>query len=107
MDTESMDIVWIVLWQGEALALSGKKNEAKNALQELEQLSKKRYVSQTFFASIYMALGEEDKAYQHLERALQERDGTSLHDLTLMAPFYKKRHDPRLKEFIERSWVPL
>ena len=99
--------MWPLMWQGEVLALFGKKQEAREALRNLTELSKQQYVPKTYFASICFALGEEEKAYEYLNKSLQERDGTALHDAHLLAPLYMRRNDGRLKEFIKRTWEPL
>jgi TolB-like protein/DNA-binding winged helix-turn-helix (wHTH) protein/Tfp pilus assembly protein PilF len=58
---------------GHAYAVSGQRNEAHKALQKLEQLAKRRYVSNYGRALICAGLGENDRALAWLERAFQER----------------------------------
>jgi tetratricopeptide (TPR) repeat protein len=60
---------------GEALALTGKTSEARKVLQQLEELSRQRYVSPYHFAYVYTGLGEKDTAIDWLERAYEERAG--------------------------------
>jgi serine/threonine protein kinase/tetratricopeptide (TPR) repeat protein len=60
---------------GHAYAVSGKAGEALKVLDELRELSKRRYVSSYRVAAIYVGLGEKDLAFQWLDRAYQERDG--------------------------------
>jgi serine/threonine-protein kinase len=60
---------------GEALALMGKTSEARKVLQQLEELSRQRYVSPYHFAYVYTGLGEKDTAIDWLERAYEERAG--------------------------------
>lgn len=61
---------------GAAYADSGQREKAMNMLHELEELSKRKYVPQAPFAFIYAALGDNDKAFEFLEKAYEERDRT-------------------------------
>jgi adenylate cyclase len=71
---------------GHAYAVSGQRPEARNALQKLEQLAKRRYVSNYGRALICAGLGENDRALEFLERAFQERSSGMV----------KLKVDPRL-----------
>jgi hypothetical protein len=55
------------------LAHTGETARAKQILNELEALARRRYVDQTHIAGIYAALGDKDKAFAALERACSER----------------------------------
>lgn len=88
---------------GSSLALSGKKLEARKLIQENE--ARLKSLNQlSYIGVIYMALGEEDKAYEYLEKALQERD-LGIHFLPYCAAFYYKNDNPRFKAFMARTWV--
>lgn len=71
---------------GHAYAMSGRKSEAKEVINDLKELSKHRYVSPYEIALIYNALGEKEQAFEWLERAYKERS----HSIT------KIKVDPRL-----------
>jgi serine/threonine protein kinase/tetratricopeptide (TPR) repeat protein len=58
---------------GGAVAAWGKQEEARNILQELEQMGRRKYVSQVFVAAILTGLGEIDQALTCLETAYQDR----------------------------------
>jgi tetratricopeptide (TPR) repeat protein len=58
---------------GHAYAVSGQRTEARKALQKLDQIAKRRYVSNYGRALICAGLGENDRALAWLERAFQER----------------------------------
>jgi len=58
---------------GYAHAMAGNKTEARSLLEELQELSKKRYVESFPVAAIYIGLGEKKLAFEWLERALNER----------------------------------
>jgi hypothetical protein len=44
-------------------------------LNELEDLSKRKYVPPYWIATIYAGLGEKDRAFEWLEKASEERSG--------------------------------
>ncbi len=67
---------------GWACAMAGKREEAERILNELHEKAKKSYIRPFFFAKIYAALGNNDDAFQWLERAYQERDSSLAHLLT-------------------------
>jgi Flp pilus assembly protein TadD len=58
---------------GYAYAMAGKRNEARKILDELDQISKQKYVASAPVAIIYIGLGEKDQALQWLEKAYDER----------------------------------
>src|SRR5205814_5415345 len=60
---------------GYAYAVSGKRNEALKVLDELSELSGRKYVSAYRLAAIYAALGDTEQAFRWLNRAYEERDG--------------------------------
>ena len=60
---------------GQAYALAGKVGEAREVLQQLEELSRQRYVSPYHMAYVYTGLAEQDKAIDWLEQAYEERAG--------------------------------
>ena len=58
---------------GGAFAAWGKQEEARNILDELEQMGRRKYVSQVFVAVILTGLGEIDQALTCLETAYEDR----------------------------------
>lgn len=58
---------------GHAYALSGRRDEALKILDELQTLSRERYVSPFFIALVYAGLGDNEKTIAWLEKALNER----------------------------------
>lgn len=59
---------------GHAYAVAGKKTEAQQILNDLQQLQEQRYVSPYTVAAIYAGLGDQDQAFTWLEKAVEERD---------------------------------
>ncbi len=60
---------------GQALALAGRTEEARETLRHLEELSRERYVSPYHMAYVHTGLREYDRAMDWLERAYNERAG--------------------------------
>jgi DNA-binding winged helix-turn-helix (wHTH) protein/tetratricopeptide (TPR) repeat protein len=58
---------------GQALARAGRPEEARRILAELEERARREYVEPSDFAFLWTALGEADRAVEHLERACDER----------------------------------
>src|SRR5262249_29472100 len=60
---------------GQAYARSGRTDEARGILRQLEDWSLRRYVSPYHMAYVHTGLGEHDRAMDWLERAYEERAG--------------------------------
>ncbi|PYU20439.1 MAG: hypothetical protein DMG30_21055 [Acidobacteria bacterium] len=58
-----------------AFAIAGKQREALELLEELRELSKKRYVSPYSFALVFVGLGNKSQALAWLEKAYKGLDG--------------------------------
>jgi serine/threonine-protein kinase len=59
-------------WLGLALAVCGRKDEARRVLDEL--LRSDRYVLPTIFAHLHLGLGDVDAAFEWFDRAAEEHD---------------------------------
>jgi DNA-binding winged helix-turn-helix (wHTH) protein/TolB-like protein/Tfp pilus assembly protein PilF len=59
---------------GHAYAASGKTAEAKQVLNDLQQLQGQRYVSPYTVAAIHAGLGDQEQAFKWLQTAVEERD---------------------------------
>ncbi len=57
-----------------AYAVSGRTADAEKTLEELDELSRRKYVSPYSVAVVYAGLGREDQALQWLEKAWECRD---------------------------------
>jgi tetratricopeptide (TPR) repeat protein len=90
---------------GQTKALSGAKNEARRIARELQQRSKKEYVSDYWVATIYAALGDNDQAFQLLEGAYTERSQW-LVQLKVDPRFANLRSDPRFQDLLRRIGLP-
>ena len=86
---------------GHAYAKTKKTDEANKILDELNELSKHAYVSPLEMAQIYVALGNDEKAFQLLEKAYADR---SFHLVNLnVSPHFKSvSSNPRFQELLRR-----
>ena len=90
---------------GSAYAVSGDKDNALKLLHELKSLPKGRYASPCYFAALETALGEKDRAFKRLERALDQR-ASSLLLLAVDPAFDPLRADPRFQDLLRRVGLP-
>ena len=86
---------------GRAYAESQKKHEANEMLNELNELAKRQYVSAYEVATIYVALGNNEQAFQLLEKGYAEH---SFHLVYLnVSPQFKSiRSDRRFQNLVQR-----
>lgn len=86
---------------GYAWALEGEAVHARNVIEELEQLSTQRHVPANSMAVVYSALGENDQAFDWLEKAYRERD-VRLTFLKTDPKWDLLRTDARFAEILKR-----
>jgi tetratricopeptide (TPR) repeat protein len=86
---------------GHAYAKAQKTNEANKILDELNELSKHEYVSPLEIAEIQVALGNNEKAFESLEKAYADR---SFHLVNLnVSPHFKElRTNRRFQDLVQR-----
>ncbi len=90
---------------GYAYALSGKSREARQVIDELKKRSQRSYISPTTIAVIYGGLGENDRAFEWLDKAYEGQD--SLLILLKVEPMFDSiRNDPRFTELLRRVNLP-
>ena len=86
---------------GMAYALSGEKEETKKLMDELNNLSKKKYVPPYYKAALFASLNEKDMAFAHLKKALEERTPWLIF-LKIWPIFENLHHEPDFKSLLER-----
>ncbi|HEY5870073.1 MAG TPA: hypothetical protein VI542_31650, partial [Candidatus Tectomicrobia bacterium] len=91
-----------ILWDfGYASAVSGKHDQARQAIAELQERASSAYIKPLAFAWISIGLGEQESAFTRLEQAYVERDPY----LTLLNadPVYDSlRSDPRFTTLLKK-----
>lgn len=90
---------------GYLYAVWGKQAEARQVLEETQRAEKTHYVSAYAVALIYVGLGENDKAFEQLDKALRQRDN----GLVFMQVEHRLdplRSDPRFAELVREVGLP-
>ncbi len=87
---------------GYAYAVTGRRTEAQNVLDQLNQLSKQEYVPAVYRAQIYVGLGEKDQAFEWLEKSYEDRSIASLAEIKVDPQFDPLRSDARFKDLLRR-----
>jgi serine/threonine-protein kinase len=86
---------------GFAYGMAGKQAEARAILNQLEALSKHRYVTGLYFANVYAGLKDNDKAIDYLNQAFEARH-PGLVLIRIEPMFDGLRNDERFKQLIKR-----
>jgi TolB-like protein/DNA-binding winged helix-turn-helix (wHTH) protein/tetratricopeptide (TPR) repeat protein len=87
---------------GHAYAMAGMISEATKNLHELEDLSRIRYVSPYAIALVCFGIGEADRGYLRLERAIADRS-TSMAYLNVDPTLNNLRSDPRFVAILREA----
>jgi hypothetical protein len=87
---------------GGAFASWGKEDEARKMLHELQELARRKYVSQVFVAAIHAGLGENGPALDCLERAYEERCPWLVRCLVADQRLDPLRDDERFRSLLSR-----
>ena len=96
--------VYELMYLGHALGITGNRAGGEEVLQEMLELTRRRYVPPENIAIVYEGLGERDRAIQWFEKAYAER---SFHDWVLADPRLDNiRTDPRFKDILRRMGLP-
>jgi TolB-like protein/Tfp pilus assembly protein PilF len=84
---------------GYTYAVTGRRAEAQKVLDQLNELSKQKYVPAWSRSIIYEGLGQKDKAFEWLEKAYEER---SIYAIKADLAFDPLRSDPRFADLLRR-----
>ena len=84
-----------------ALARAGRQSEARSLVAELEETSRRRYVSPAAFINAHAGLDDRDRVFRWLERGFEERINymVFLNNLETLDPL---RGDPRFRDLVKR-----
>src|SRR5216110_145173 len=86
---------------GYAYAISENRAKAEQILRELEEMAKHQYVNSTAFASIYLGLGEKEKALDWLDKAYENQESACW--LLKVDPIYDSvRNEPRFQALLKK-----
>jgi serine/threonine-protein kinase len=86
---------------GHAYALTGERDKARKTLDELREMSKRRYISPYLFAVVYVGLGDKDQAFAWLDKAYQDRAALLIW-LRVERLFDPLRDDQRFQDLLRR-----
>jgi TolB-like protein/tetratricopeptide (TPR) repeat protein len=82
--------------------LSGAKTEAEKILNQLKELSNRRYVAAYTFALTYLGLGDKEQALRWLEQSYQDRAGSDIGWIRIDPLLDPLRSDPRFEILAEK-----
>jgi serine/threonine protein kinase/Flp pilus assembly protein TadD len=92
-------------WLGHAYAVLGQEAEARSVVTRLSELAKEESVSPLCFALVHAGLGDNDQAFDWLEKAYEQRT-SDLIRLRLYPWPEAFTADPRLPDLIRRIGLP-
>lgn len=90
---------------GRAYALAGDRNKAQESLDNLREMSKRRYVSPYLFAVVYAGLGDKEQTFVWLGKAYEDRSFFLIW-LKVEPCFDSLRDDTRYKDLLRRIGLP-
>jgi DNA-binding winged helix-turn-helix (wHTH) protein/TolB-like protein/Tfp pilus assembly protein PilF len=88
-----------------AYALAGKRSQAQMFLNEAKEQLKRSYDTPYFIALAHAALGEDDEAFEWLEKSYEERSHL-LVDLNVESTLDRLRSDRRFQDLVKRVGLP-
>jgi len=86
---------------GMIYALADQRDEAIKIIDQLSELSIKRYVSPLHIALVYVGLDEKDKVFEYFEKAYLERE-PYLFYLKMSSIYDSLRSDPRFTALVKK-----
>jgi len=90
---------------GYVYGLAGKRTEATETIKELEEKYTRREAIGQYIATVYLGLGDKDKAFEWLEKDFQARNA-KLIEIRWQLEFESLRDDARFKDLLKRMGVP-
>ena len=90
---------------GFVYAVTGKRTEATAVIKELEDKYTRKEANGQYLAVVYAGLGENDKAFEWLEKDFQARNG-KLAEIRWMIQFESLRDDHRFTDLLKRMSLP-
>ena len=90
---------------GRAQALAGERETALQIVARLEEQAQTRYVAPYWMATLQAALGDSEKAFLWLDKAIEERSGGGVW-LSIDPTFSRMRTEPRFNAVLQRVRPP-
>ena len=90
---------------GHVYAISGDKRSAEKVIADLKAESRQRYVNQYELALIYIGLGQNDRAFESLDKAYREHSDQLIY-LGVDPRLDAIRSDARFTELVRRVGIP-
>jgi TolB-like protein/Flp pilus assembly protein TadD len=90
---------------GFVYAVVGKRAEALDKIKQLEEKYRRKEAIGQYIATIYVGLGDKDKAFEWLEKDFQARNG-KLPEIRWQLQFESLRDDPRFQDLLRRMGLP-
>ncbi len=87
---------------GQLAAIMGRREEALQALKDLDELGKHRYVEAYFRGIIHLSLGQKSQALDALEQAYLEHDGDDMGYIMVDPLLYPLHGDPRFEALAQK-----
>jgi tetratricopeptide (TPR) repeat protein len=91
---------------GHAYGSSNNRTETLKILDQLKELSKRRYVSAYSFALVYIGLGDKGEALRWLEQSYQDHAGNDIGCIKVEPLLDPLRGDPRFEALVEKIFGP-
>ncbi len=86
---------------GYTYGMTGRRADARKILDLVQQLSKRQFVSPAIYIVVYIGLGDKDRTFQWLGRALESRDPI-IETLNVDPSFDPLRGDQRFTDLIKK-----
>jgi tetratricopeptide (TPR) repeat protein len=90
----------------QTFATAGRRRKAIQILDDLTELSKKKYVAPYFFAGIHIGFGEVDRAMEYLEKSYEEHSHWLIY-LHIDPSMDGLRSNPRFQDLLRLVGLPL
>jgi len=84
----------------------GQRDEALKTLEQLQQIATQRYVWNYTFALVYIALGENDRAIDYLERDYRDHADYEIALIKVDQMLDPLRGDPRFEALLKKVFAP-
>jgi len=103
--SKSPNIQLLLQIAGYSYAKAGRPADAEKIIEKFREIAKTKYIESYLVASIYVALGDNDKAFAELQKAAENRDW-DFHQLNV-DPLMKPLHDdPRFNDLVKKMNLP-